>query len=136
MQSVPLADDPQAWPGLPGGQGSSNVTGNTSSAETSENESEAAAGKLGKAGLTMADQISRARSGVPSGQKEESKKRLTNLNGWSKSGGEGSDTLEGKHRGRAYRERLPSSCLLVLACDDGLGKEPRSLLLPAAPSRG
>lgn len=96
--SMPLADDPQAWPGLPGGQGSSNVTGNNSSAETSENESEAAVGKLSKAGPTMADQIARARAGTPASQKEESKKRLTNLNGWSKAGGEGSDALEGKHR--------------------------------------
>ncbi len=108
MQSVPLADDPQAWPGLPGGRGSSNVTGNNSSAETSENESEAAAGKLGKAGLTMADQISRARSGLPAGQKEEGKSRLTNLNGWSKAGGESSDVLEGRHKGRLRMIRASS----------------------------
>lgn len=107
---MPLADDPQAWPGLPGGQGSSNVTGNNSSAETSENESEAAVGKLSKAGPTMADQIARARAGTPASQKEESKKRLTNLNGWSKAGGEGSDALEGKHRGgrQIWHHALPA----------------------------
>lgn len=110
LQSVPLADDPQAWPGLPGGQGSSNVTGNTSSAETSENESDAAAGKLGKGVPTMADQIARARSGTPSGQKEEGKKRLTNLNGWSKAGGEVSDVLEGKHRGEYCSEGFLLAC--------------------------
>lgn len=97
LQSVPLADDPQAWPGLPGG----NPTGTTSSAETSENESELALGKQGKMGLTMADQIARARSGPSSGHKEEGKKRLTNLNGWnSKASGEaGSDAFDAKQKG-------------------------------------
>lgn len=83
---MPLADDPRAWPGLPGGV----ATGATSSAETSENEGEAAAGRLGKAGLSMADQIVRARSGASVDAKEEGRPRLTNLNGWtSRAGAEG-----------------------------------------------
>jgi hypothetical protein len=82
LQAVPLADDPSAWPGLPGGR-SGNATGNSSSAETSENESEAAALKIGKLGVTMADKIARA-SSTPAVKKEEGKKKLTTLNGRTK----------------------------------------------------
>ena len=116
VQSVPLADDPSAWPGLPGG-----TTGNTSSAETSENEGEASASKLGRAGLTMADQIVRARSGVSSGQKEEGRKRLTNLNGWSsKPGAEaGPEGIETKPKGQDLALCCPSTlyCTFKVCAD-------------------
>lgn len=83
LQSVPLTDDPQAWPGLPGGSRSSGATGNPSSAETSENEGEGSSSKMHRAGLSMADQIARASSGPSPIPQEEGKKRLINLNGWS-----------------------------------------------------
>ena len=80
----------------------------------------------------MADQISRPRSGVPPGQKEENKKRLTNLNGWTKSGGEGSDTLEGKHKG-GHPGR---ACLLACLCLPAVGSSYIVYFLLNAPLEG
>lgn len=90
FQAVPLTDDAEAWPGLPGGP-SGNATGNPSSAETSENEGEAAH-RLGRQGATMADKIARA-SSTPV-KKEESKRKLMTLNGRAKQAG-GEAQMEG-----------------------------------------
>ena len=89
LQAVPPAEDPQAWPGLPGGR-----SGTASSAEASENESETTPGKppLAKPGATMADKIARASSGPAAGKaSESSKKKLTPLNGRAKQGAAAAD---------------------------------------------
>ena len=89
LQAVPPAEDPQAWPGLPGGR-----SGTASSAEASENESETTPGKppLAKPGATMADKIARASSSPAAGKAPESfKKKLTPLNGRAKQGAPAAD---------------------------------------------
>ena len=89
LQAVPPAEDPQAWPGLPGGR-----SGTASSAEASENESETTPGKppLAKPGATMADKIARASSSPAAGKApESSKKKLTPLNGRAKQGAAAAD---------------------------------------------
>ena len=83
QQSIPLTDDPHAWPGLPGGADSTsgNATTNPSSAETSETEADVLHARRSSLsqGTTMAVKLAQASSSKDQAKDRDQPRRLTPL---------------------------------------------------------